>query len=564
MSIAASSSKLQDFFRKSSYGEEEKQLALAEGLFSFHTINHNQSFRSMDCTSQLIKTLFNKKFSCARTKTEAIVCNVFAPYGFAELEKDLDKATFVSLYSDTSNHHDIKLYPTVVRFFDFEAGIKIRILDFISIPGETSEIIFSAIREILQKKNLENKIIAYCGDNTNANFGGKERRGTNNVYNKLIKYLNKKIIGVGCAAHIIHNAIQTAADLLPIDVENIIVKIYSYFYIYTVRVESLKDFCEAAEVEYQKLLGYSKTRWLALLPAVERILKIFDPLRSYFLSQDKCPRIIEDFFQNDCSKLWLEFVHNQAAVFQNSVKVIESDKISISEVANEIENLKFLCQERFRTNYLPLTIRKSLSKLEEEGSINRSDFMKHTQMFYKNCFDYLEEWTVQLRDIEHLKWTTLTKELIWDDVQKSYDFIIEHFPNNNISENDLFNEVSFLKQYVGSEKINSWSTEKVSIENKWLEIFRHFKSNHIPFGNLLKMVEYALSLPGTNAVTERVFSTVNKIWTSDKTQLSLEVLKSILCVKYNLTNSCETFHGILMSDQTLLRKIHSNEKYTFN
>lgn len=50
---------------------------------------------------------------------------------------------------------------------------------------------------------------------------------------KLNEHLNqKKIIGVGCAAHILHNTIQTASDLLPVDVENIIAKIYSYFYIY--------------------------------------------------------------------------------------------------------------------------------------------------------------------------------------------------------------------------------------------------------------------------------------------------------------------------------------------
>lgn len=119
-----------------------------------------------------------------------------------------------------------------------------------------------------------------------ANFCGKPRKGVNNIFTKLSEHLNQKIIGVGCAAHIVHNAIQTAADLLPVDLENIIVKIYSYFYIYTVRVECLKEFCENAEVEYHKIIGYSKTRWLALLPAVERILKMYEPLKSYFLSQN--------------------------------------------------------------------------------------------------------------------------------------------------------------------------------------------------------------------------------------------------------------------------------------
>jgi len=61
--------------------------------------------------------------------------------------------------------------------------------------------------------------------NTNCNFGGVSRRGTNNMFHKLQGKLGKQLIGVGCAAHIIHNAIQTAADCLPIDIECIIVKI---------------------------------------------------------------------------------------------------------------------------------------------------------------------------------------------------------------------------------------------------------------------------------------------------------------------------------------------------
>ena len=72
--------------------------------------------------------------------------------------------------------------------------------------------------------------------------------------------LGRTLIGIGCGAHIIHNAIKTAADCQPIDLECITAKIYSHFYIYSVRVESLKEFCAEVGTEYHKLLGYSKTR----------------------------------------------------------------------------------------------------------------------------------------------------------------------------------------------------------------------------------------------------------------------------------------------------------------
>lgn len=47
--------------------------------------------------------------------------------------------------------------------------------------------------------------------------------------------LGRNIVGVGCSAHILNNTIQTAADSLPIDIEAVLVKIYSYFHIYTIK-----------------------------------------------------------------------------------------------------------------------------------------------------------------------------------------------------------------------------------------------------------------------------------------------------------------------------------------
>lgn len=68
-------------------------------------------------------------------------------------------------------------------------------------------------------------------------------------------------------------------DCSPIDVESIVVKIYSYFYIYTVCVESLKNFCEFVSIEYKQILGYSKTRWLALMPFFEIIIQMYPGLK---------------------------------------------------------------------------------------------------------------------------------------------------------------------------------------------------------------------------------------------------------------------------------------------
>lgn len=193
----------------------------------------------------------------------------------------------------------------LVRYFLPYEDIQVKILEFKEQPGETSDIIVSYLTNVLTENNLSAKIVAYCGDNTNCNFGGSQRRGVNNVFTKLKSSLGRSLVGIGCGAHVIHNAIKSAADCLPVDFECIIVKIYSFFYIYTVRVETLKNFCEEACTEYQKLLGYSKTRWLSLLPAIGKILKMYQQLKNYFLSIPKCSTILKSFSENPSSELWL-------------------------------------------------------------------------------------------------------------------------------------------------------------------------------------------------------------------------------------------------------------------
>jgi hypothetical protein len=126
-------------------------------------------------------------------------------------------------------------------------------------------------------------------------------KGQNNVSTKLQKNLGHGLIGVGCAGHIFHNAVKAATDILPVDVE--ISKIYLYFISYTLRVETLQEFCNFVETEFEMMLGYVQMRWLALLPAIERVLKLFLPLKSHFHSQDKCALFLLNVVENSSSEV---------------------------------------------------------------------------------------------------------------------------------------------------------------------------------------------------------------------------------------------------------------------
>ena len=482
---ASSSTALTNFFKSESFGDKDMKLAAAEGAFAYHTVQHNQSFRSMDCTSKLIQCTFEPKFTCGRSKAEAIVLNVLTPFAISELESDLQKANFISIMTDASNHKDVKIFPLLVRYFNPTEGIQVKMLDLKSLPGETSETTATFLSECLENTNLKEKTIALCADNTNCNFGGVSRKGVNNVFTKLKGNLGYNLLGFGCSAHIIHNTIQMAADVLPIDIEGIVSKIYSYFYVYTVRVESLKEFCEFVDQEYKQVLGYSKTRWLALLPAVERLLTMFVPLKSYFESQNECPFLIKSFFENPLSEAWLYFLHNQASTFHSAVQRVEGQTITVFEVISVLNDLKANLVSKGEDCFITSAVRSILGKLEKEGlSSEIAKFKQYVHIFYQTAAEYLNKWIVPIESLRDYSWVTLKAGIPqWKGIQKTEDFIREVAPSSIIDGTGLYDEYVYIKQYITPNILKKWKLERTPPSYCY---------------NFFLILEFLLCLPGIN------------------------------------------------------------------
>lgn len=137
-------------------------------------------------------------------------------------------------------------------------------------------------------------------------------------------------------------------------------------------METLKEFCEEAAVEYKRMLGYCETRWLALMPALERFLQLYAPFEAYFLSMEKCPVIIKKIFENESAEIWVKFLHNQTTVFHNTIKFVEGQNNTIMDVSKNLNDLKAKLQERLNLEYLPIVIRNELSRLHENGQVDRA------------------------------------------------------------------------------------------------------------------------------------------------------------------------------------------------
>lgn len=267
------------------------QLAGKEITFAYHSARHQMSGATVHCNSNLIKQLFEPKFTCGERKTAKLVRNVSFTCYFVKMLRN----TYQILGNFSRNrprYREVIKQPEFCYFANrllkpklwqdatsdgprIWRGKRCRHVQACSEAHQRWKI--RDDREWIDGAGriwkISDKICAFAADNCNTNFGGIHRQGKNNVFFRLKQELGREIVGVGCASHIIHNAFDSACDQLPINIEAFAVNIYKHFRLHTVRVETLKNFCDEADVEYMKLVSHSGSRFLSLYPAIQKVKK---------------------------------------------------------------------------------------------------------------------------------------------------------------------------------------------------------------------------------------------------------------------------------------------------
>jgi hypothetical protein len=83
---------------------------------------------------------------------------VIATMAIDELHEKLSKSNFVTITIDASNRkEEVKTAPCFVRYFAPEQGVKVKLLDFQSVPGETKEILTNYLLSVVKKHDFSKK-----------------------------------------------------------------------------------------------------------------------------------------------------------------------------------------------------------------------------------------------------------------------------------------------------------------------------------------------------------------------------------------------------------------------
>lgn len=363
--------------------KKELSAAAKEGMQVYHMIQHNQSFNSMKCTSKMIREVFGEPdFKCSATKAAAITSGVFEPLIVGQIRDELEEAHFVTFSTDASNHKEIKMFPIVIRYFLPNEGVKIRLIELSSLPGETGKQIYDMLHAAWMKWNVRGKTISFCADNAPANFGHIGTNGELNVFTRMQREFNNNLIGIGCLAHILHNTPRNACSSnIPYDFNQILSLIYKQFKSSTKQTEQLKTFCEQMDVEYKKVKSCVNTRFVAKKSSINAVLRVLDPLQAYVKSipTKTVPMVLRKFFADPLHKFYLVLVRDLCELFEDAILKIEGNEICGNEAVKIIQDLQRKLQKQVDAKYISIEAEQALDDAYEiDSDVDKVDLSENT------------------------------------------------------------------------------------------------------------------------------------------------------------------------------------------
>ena len=496
-------------------------------------------------------------FRCKHTKTKAIICDTLDPH-LKELILQLAKAAPFNLLCDESNERGdhVKLLTILVRLYDPAGGMVVtRHVDTVGITDLSAEGIFTALKTALEVRQIPfSNLMSFTSDTCNVMKGKK-----NGVIAKL-RTLQPRIIDIDCVCHLVSLCVKTATKQLPLKVDELLVDIYYHFRYSVKRISSLQEYADFCTIEYKTILRHCETRWLSLRKSIQRTLHMWDPLCSYF--QSHCDvekpgkvRTINVILQQPQTKLWLCFLSNVLAVFDKFNVFFQTTSTStIHKLHGESERLLrtvlsfYIKPCVILQNSCDLT---AVDYADESNVLSEEDIyigdntpalllhLKENEgevvgQFYQKVIQFYQAFVKkQLKSFEFqssvLRCLTFldpdqaqrmplsTYDQIADSVAISFD---KH--QTKLEHRDFATDCSVVP------------TPGENAVDYWYRIL-HFQS---PMGeqrykNLATLALQLLSIPASNADSERVFSLVRRIKTDFRASLQTETISALIGCHFN-------------------------------
>ncbi|GFS73799.1 uncharacterized protein TNCV_1458391 [Trichonephila clavipes] len=381
---------------------------------------------------------------------------------------------------------------------------KLLLFNFYEDSFEDSTSIKERLCEVMDKSRLPwSRVTAYGADNESVNFGVN-----NSVFQKLKSEENNDIIAAHCNDHIFHNCAKNALKVMPVDVENIVMKVFAEFSCFAKKREDLKECFDFFESEYREVIRHVPTRWLSLCKAFDRMLSSWGPLKSCLNLE--CGRLptLDQLLELWSISPWkqqtpLEQIYDELAALQSVFPSLKLEGNSIEmwckffqkeEAPNLLKIVQFVC-----------SVPVSNAFVEPTRGLLATDhvILNHGQVTRTT----LELAPPLLTTIPHQR----------EDVSALDRFNVHRSPTRRV------------------------------FSGTGLELM-----TYLPWSHTLT----------TGLPQPRIFSVMGNVWTDERNRVAVNTVKSELCIFFNISSSCTEFKDAISTNRPLLKAASSNAKHT--
>lgn len=236
-------------------------------------------------------------------------------------------------------------------------------------------------------------------------------------------------------------------------------------------------------------------------------------------------------------------------MFHEAVLILEKDEGTVCDLYEIMANLKIKLQQRLTDSFFGMETDTLLQNMPPQKSMKiKSDLVN----FYTTALTYLEKW-YDFCDENYQKQVSCLSLKRQFSFQELCDAVDVLQLKSKIHMDDMYDEFC-LTLPCQQEIVDKGG----SVPERWGMLL---KGRNAP--NMSVLASFLLSIPITNAAVERVFSHMTAAWTDQRNRCSVDLIKSEIQIKNNLSQSCREFYNYALNEKALLQCAQSSTKYKF-
>ncbi|KYN10134.1 hypothetical protein ALC57_17729 [Trachymyrmex cornetzi] len=489
-----------------------------------------------------------------RTKCSNVIKDILAKREIEKIVDNLQSSRFSILIDESTDISDTKLLCVLIRYVSpLNKKVITQLLELVSLDAKdcSARKLFEVFENLLEEKKIPIKnIVGMACDNASVMIG------RNNSFMQQLKLKVPRLVTLNCICHSSAIVASKACEKLPSSCENLIRSISTYISGSAKRCAILGEFQEFFEVERNKLLKLSNTRWLVLEKCVVRILQNWTVLQNYFIlavieDKLKSAEVILSHLNDDTIKAYFLFLKYVLNFFNGFNALFQSRKILIHKL---FECSQQLIRQLAR-NFMTINLLKDISNLNVDDEQNLLYFENiHVGLECENLLESLplerrQQIILTCLDFYKTAVREMLKRLPYKDPLFEYltflDPKIALYDENRTKIKDLIHiativedinitkldfEWQILPSTFNDEQKNELAALEIDVMWGKIVEYKDFNDEKI-FPNLKLLVEVVLSLPHSNAEAERIFSIVTDVKNKKRNRLSNDSVSAICVVR---------------------------------